>query len=346
MAVRYLMLSGEKCVSRFALEQADAYFGEAYRLLRSAEAVGSASRDSRMVELVARWAPVYWYRGDFVGLEELLTPYEALAPHIVQARERARYSLWMGTACWNRQKLVPSWLWLESALQLGEEIHDQLALCLAHSWLAYTLTDLGRIREGIEHGLAAREHTAGLEDEYFVVAHAFGASAYSYWAAGEPEGAIQAGEELLGKVGDSPAVRPRVFADWSMALGHICSGDYARAEEEIAEAIELSADPWTSQFPRMFAGLCCMYRDDFEHAREYLEDVVSFSDTNGAATLGTPARGLLGGALIGLGEMNRGMALLEEARAEFEAGERPWGTVQALFLAAGCTLASPSATSR
>ena len=94
----------------------------------------------------------------------------------------------------------------------------------------------------------------------------------------------------------------------------------------------MSADPWTSQFPRMFAGLCCIYRDDFEHARGYLEDVVEFADANGAATLATPARGLLGAALIGMGEMNQGMVLLEHSRAEFEQGDRPWGTVQAMYL--------------
>ena len=94
-AVRYLMLAGEKCVSRYALDQADAYFSDAYELLLDERPEDSPGRDSRLVELAARWAPVYWYRGDFLGLESLLGAHEERAHHLVRPRERARYGLWM-----------------------------------------------------------------------------------------------------------------------------------------------------------------------------------------------------------------------------------------------------------
>jgi tetratricopeptide (TPR) repeat protein len=331
-AITYLVYSGEKSVERFALDQADSYFSRARVLIETAKPQRGPDGELLAVDLVTRWAPVFWYRGDFLGLEQLLNEHADAGTEELPDAQRGRFAAWLGTTCWNRQMLDSSRTWLEEALRVAEEAGDETTMCFAHAWLSYTLTDLGRIEAGIRHGLEARHLTEAFEDNHFLVAHSHGASAYAFWAAGEVQGALEAGRQLLEHAERHSSARTTVFGLWARALGYVCDGDYESAERAIGEALDVSSDPWTSQFPRMFAGLCCVYRDDFAGAREHLEEVLRFADSRGAATLATPARGLLGASLVGLGELNEGMAMLRQAREEFEAGNRPWGTAQAIFI--------------
>ena len=74
-AVDYLMKSGEKSMKRYALEESHEYYKEAYELL-SNKSSRSQEEDQLLIELLNKWAIVYYYRGDFKGLTDLLFSHE------------------------------------------------------------------------------------------------------------------------------------------------------------------------------------------------------------------------------------------------------------------------------
>ncbi len=81
-AIDYLMKSGEKSLRRYALDESNQYYQEAYDLLTRKMADFSRKEKRLLVHLLVEWALVFYYRGDFKGLNKLLSAHEDLAETI------------------------------------------------------------------------------------------------------------------------------------------------------------------------------------------------------------------------------------------------------------------------
>jgi tetratricopeptide (TPR) repeat protein len=88
-------------------------------------------------------------------------------------------------------------------------------------------------------------------------------------------------------------------------------GDFPSAIECNLKAINVSADPWYTQFPKLHLGLGYASTGQFQEAMEPLENLLSFCDKFGGEILGTPARALLGGILVATGKMTEGLKIIE-----------------------------------
>ena len=120
-AVDYLMKSGEKSLKRYALEEANQYFKEAYEILSGNQA-RSKGEDIKLMELLMRWCLVFYYQGRFEGMSEMLLA----QPHLAESSgDKARigaYHAWLGHAVfWKGAGLDASRCYLHRALALGED---------------------------------------------------------------------------------------------------------------------------------------------------------------------------------------------------------------------------------
>jgi len=70
--------SGEKCLKRYAVEESHQYYTEAFDLL-SNKPEKSREENGLLVDLLTKWALVFYYRGAFRELTELLVAHEQLA---------------------------------------------------------------------------------------------------------------------------------------------------------------------------------------------------------------------------------------------------------------------------
>ena len=86
-AVDYLMKSGEKSLKRYAIEESDQYYQEAFDLLKNKPAMTDEEK-RLLIDLLNKWAYVFYYRGDFRGLVSLLSNHEGLAESCGQGRTR------------------------------------------------------------------------------------------------------------------------------------------------------------------------------------------------------------------------------------------------------------------
>ena len=76
-AVHYLVEAGDKCMARYAIDDADAHYRRAYALL--AESGAGAAGERALVDLLVRWSLIFYYTGNCREWSGLLEAHQAVA---------------------------------------------------------------------------------------------------------------------------------------------------------------------------------------------------------------------------------------------------------------------------
>lgn len=322
-AVHYLMMSAEKSLKKYSVEESHQYYAQAFEILESGSDA-SAEDEALLVDLLIKWALVFHYRGDFRGLVDLFEKRVDLAESLADKEQIGMFNLWLGSAMWSREMFEESHKYLLEGLRLGEEAENARVVTYACAFLAWTCADLGLVDEGVAFGRRAREMLAHSKRDAFVRFLALGGLGYACWVKGDKESATEAGAALLEWGHRHSNTRSLVVGNWLLGAALLIDGDAAGAMEVARKGAQISADPLYSQFPKIFLGLGCLACDRFDDAEEPLREVLEFSEEFGADVTGTPARGLMGAVLMGKGEMARGYAMLRDARRSWISKRAQW----------------------
>ncbi len=133
-AVDYLTKAGEKSLQRYALDECDSYFKEAYDLL-SGKPDRTRKEEKLLIDLIIKWGYTYHFRADYMGLIDLFKAHEALAESDADKEQLVMFYNWLGFALQRRERLQEGYQYLQKALQIGEKIGDikgdGLQLCMA-----------------------------------------------------------------------------------------------------------------------------------------------------------------------------------------------------------------------
>lgn len=87
----------EKSVKRFAVEESHQYYKKAFDILAS-KPDKSKQEEELLIDLLIKWCYVYYYRGDFNALTELLSAHEDLAESIYDKVKKGMFNAWFGFA--------------------------------------------------------------------------------------------------------------------------------------------------------------------------------------------------------------------------------------------------------
>jgi class 3 adenylate cyclase/tetratricopeptide (TPR) repeat protein len=322
-AVHYLMKSGEKSLGRYALEEAYQYFKEAFEIL-SDKVDRSEEENTVLIDLIVKWAYVYYYMGDFKGLTNLLSAHAALAEGIPDRSVAGMFYGWLGMALWSREMHRESQEQLLRALTLGEQLNDKKVIGYACTWLTWTCAELGRLEDALKFGERAQDIAKDFPGDHYLFFKSLGGIGFTHYYRGEWKKALDAGSTLVEFGERTSDIRSIVMGYYISGLGHFLSGDLISGIECEERAVQISADPYYRQFPTLFIGIGCFLKGEFEKARISLEEVAAFSEERGVEELGTPARTLLGGVLLSTGELSRGVKVIEEGRRRFQERGRKW----------------------
>jgi class 3 adenylate cyclase/tetratricopeptide (TPR) repeat protein len=310
-AVDYLVKSGDKSLRRYAVEESHRYFREAFDLLTQN---GPETDDDKrlLVDLLIKWASVYYYSGEYRELQKLLEAHKQLAETWADKAQLGMYYAWFSCALWHREMVREAYDYLYRALRLGEETGTHLVVGYACAWLTWTCMELGLLDEAV--AVAERAQAlcrAGDGDQYVFFASLAGL-AYAMSQKGEKAKTLEAGKTLVEFGQRHSNVRSMVMGHVFIGMSHAVSGDASAATSCFEEAIRVSADPWYSQFPVMSLCYVSIAHGEYQGLQEKLERIHSFSEEHGVEYLGTPAKVLLGAVLVAQGQLGRGMKILEK----------------------------------
>ena len=310
-AIDYLMKSGEKSLGRYAVEEAHQYYNEAYDILTN-KPDKTKEEEDLLINLLIKWALVFYYRGDFKGLTDLLRAHEALAQALDDKARLGIFYAWLGFALWGREEIRGSYQYLRKALELGEEIDDKQVIGYACAWITYSCAELGSLEEAINFGERAQEVARLLQSDQYLFFKSLDGMATTYFYRGESKKISEIGRTLLDYDRSRSNIRCVGMGHVHMGHSYLTAGNFSSAIECYQRAIEVSADPLYSQFPRFLLGISYVFNGQFLEAEDVLKAVESFSQNYGTEVYGTPAHSLLGVVLIAKGHMARGLKMIED----------------------------------
>jgi tetratricopeptide (TPR) repeat protein len=314
-AVDYLMKSGEKSLKRYAVEESHQYYQEAFDLLKNKPLMTDEEK-RLLIDLLNKWALVFYYRGDFNSLVSLLRDHEGLAESLTDKAALGMFYGWLGFSLYDNGKAKGSYEYLYKALKIGEEIEDKRLIGYACAWLSWTCEDLGLLKEALAFGQRAQDISRSFESDQYLYFKSLGGLGNTYHHSGETKKALEVGKALLEYSESHSNIRSLVMGHYITGLGYITDGDYHSAIEYLESGTRLSADPFYIQFSRLPLGTCYLLTNQLDKAETTLEEVLTYSQNFGVGVIGAFACVFMGVLLIAKGQMSQGLKLLEEVQQD------------------------------
>jgi class 3 adenylate cyclase/tetratricopeptide (TPR) repeat protein len=330
-AIHYLMKSGEKSLRRYAVEESHQYYDEAFKLLAD-KPERTKEEETLLMDLLIKWAYVFYYRGDFKGLVDLFSAHEGQAESIENKEKLGLFYAWLGFALGMRGRAKDSYAYLSSALELGEETGNQEVIAYACTWLTWTCADMGLLEKAVFFGGRAQEIYRVLKSDPYIYFKSLSGMGWVYWPMGERKKCFEAGKALLEYGRKHSNIRSLTVGHFCMGGSYWVDGNFALGIESFQRALEISADPFYSQCARWLLGMGYLFAGQLDEAEGLLQQVVTYSHNFGAELIGAMAYMFLGLVSIAKGRMSQGMRMLEEVRRASLKNKRRLLLVQSGFI--------------
>jgi tetratricopeptide (TPR) repeat protein len=318
-AVDYLVKSGEKSLRRCAVEEAHAYYQEAFALLAEKPS-RSAQEDRLLVDILIRWFFVYNVRGLFNAMIALLREHAPLAERAANPSQLAMYCCCMGWALQRREALEESHAHLIKAMTLAQSCGDQRALAYASGCLIWTCTDLGRLEEAIEYGAKAREACRGLETDQELLRINLTGLGVAHWFRGESRHCRDIGRQLLAYGEQGGDIRSTSDGYLVCAMGRFAAGDFHQTIDYCQKAVRASVGLVHSLNSKFLLGYAYLSAGKVEAAETTLEEIVRFAGTHGYEYLGSSAQALSALVDLAKGGVGAGVRTIRRHMEAFRAG--------------------------
>lgn len=326
-AVFYLTESGRKSLSRHALSQAHTHYQEAMELVNK----DLPDQAQLQVELLGQWAFVFYYRGCFRELLDLLRGYETRAGAIGNTGSAGMFFSWLGCALWHRERFQEAYQYLKMSLAMGEQSGDNRVVGYASAWLIWACADLGLLAEAGEYAQKAQQTYLSGESEFYVYHNSLAGEGYVFWHLGDKERALERGKHLI-DLGKSHAEnRCLVMGHCCRGWGQLIAGWQKEATRSFQIAVDGALDPWYALIPKLALCYGLIANARIDEAECFIQEILDQSSRSGVEFVGTPAGFFQGVALAVSGELQQGVRIMEET-LEF------WKTQHCWLRVASCSL--------
>ncbi|MCJ7542580.1 MAG: AAA family ATPase [Desulfobacterales bacterium] len=323
-AVDYLVKSGEKSLSRYAVQESHKYYKKAYDLITDKQTKTEKEREL-LFELLNKWSLVYYYRGDFKEHTDLLKRHENEADLVSDKEKRGMFYAWLGFILQFRMELTDSYRYLQKALKLGEEVESQRVIGYACTWLTYVCAVMDKYEEGYSYWERAVPIAKTIESDSYLYFKSLGGIGHLNSFSGEKKQSLEIGNELLRYGEKHSNIRSQVVGNICIGHSQFADGDLEEAISSYRKAVDVAEDPFYTQWPKVFVGLCCIMNDQINEGEEALNEVTSYLQNFGCEIFSPAVMPFVGIALIKKGEMSKGLKTVEENQDYSREKEWGWG---------------------
>ncbi len=325
-AVHYLMQSGRKSLRRYAVEESHQFYKAAYDILVRLDSQLLVDRNL-LIEILVYWFPVYYYRGRFESLEAIMNAHLDLAETIEDKELQGMYYVGVGMCLWGREKFRGSYQYMHKALSLGKEVDSKKLQGYARAWLAWICVELGFLDEAIEHGEISRKMADHFESDHYPYYHSLDSDGFAYWAKGDSRKIHDCGEALLEYGLGQSSIRGVTWGHSVKGWGHLAAGDMPAAVKCNQQALQASADPFYTMFPKLFLGVSYVFARQFEAGKAPLLEVSEYARLYGSEILGSVAHLFLSVIFLFEGQLRKGVEQINKLQKYWEKNDARWRQV-------------------
>ena len=310
-AVDYLMKSGEKSLRMYSVQESHEYYKKAYKLIADKQTKTEEEREL-LFDLLIRWSLVYYYRGDFKEQTDLLKRHESEADLVNDKEKRGMFYGWLGFVLQFRLELEDSYRYLQKALNLGEEANNKRVIGYACTWLVYTLAVSDKYEEGYYYWQRAVKIAKLIESDQYLYLKSISGMGHLNFFSGEKNQSYETGTMLLQYGEKHSNIRSQVVGHICIGHCHFADGDLTKALSCYQRAVDIAEDPFYTQWPRLYVGLCYFLCDQIKESEDALNKVSSYMHKSGCDILGPAIVPFLGAIAIKKGDMSEGLKMIVE----------------------------------
>ncbi|BBO77210.1 hypothetical protein DSCW_46270 [Desulfosarcina widdelii] len=321
-AAEYLILSGEKSLKKYSVEESHRYYEKAYRLLSRIESP-SADEQAMLIDLIVKWYFTFNKQGLFREMLDLLRTHESDVRAFGDARRTGMYEVCLGWALQRRELLIESYDYLTRALAAGWKLGDDSLIAYSSACLCWTCADLGRMEEAVAFGHQAAEIARRIETDHELTRFNLTGMGVAFIHGGNLAACWKTGEQLL-EFGDAVG-DVRTFSEGYLLMGNVrmAAADFVQAEFYLKKAIEVAVDPIYSLNARFCLSYVYFSQGNAALAAQTLETVIDATRKSGYEFVGTSATAFYGIVSAAMGDMEKGISLVcEQIRKQRKRGKR------------------------
>jgi tetratricopeptide (TPR) repeat protein len=323
-AITYLVKSGEKCLKIYSLKESDKYFNEAFLLITNKSQPFLEDKEL-LIDLIIRWAYVFYYNGKVNGWIDLFQRHKRIADSISISENVGMFYAWMGFAYLGNDN-KKSLKYLDNALRIGLKIQSQRIECYAKTWLTFTYADLGLLNRAEIIGIMAHKLAKKIESDPYLYFKSLGGMGIVYWSKGDPRRLEKIGKSLLRYGRQYSNIRSQTMGYMSIAGKYLLIGDYPNQIKYFQKAIAVSQDPFYANISKTFLCLGFILNGQIDQVKLVLPGVESYCSKNETLWIGTLVDVLKGIVIISDGQIRSGIAIIEKALIDFQQGGRKYHT--------------------
>jgi predicted ATPase/class 3 adenylate cyclase len=312
-AVDYLVKSGEKSLARYSVEEANQYFRKAYDIIAKIEALSEAEKIV-IIDILNSWGYVYYYLGEIKEWIELLKSHQSLAESLRDKARLGMFYAWLGCALITAGKPKDAYVYLRSALELGEKSSAQKVVGYACTWLSWACGWLGSFEEGITYGMRAQEIAESFLSDQYLFFKSFSAICYINYCQGKTKLLFEEAKRLLDYGERTANSRSKVFGYWMKALGYMARGEIALARKESENSIGAAVDPFYSQFGKSTLGMSYIFDGQLKEAEDTFRLISDYCEKRGLELMSQFSNLFLSFIDIPKGNMEQGFRRFKETQ--------------------------------
>ncbi len=129
--------------------------------------------------------------------------------------------------------------------------------------------------------MRAKEISKSIAQDQYLYFKSRAALGFVYFYQGNRKETYNAGKTILDYGRRYSNIRSQVMGYWIMAFSFILDGNYSAIIESLEKALQISADPFYSQFVKLSLGNVYAASGEFSKSEGLLNDVASYSRTFG-----------------------------------------------------------------
>ena len=310
-AADYLIKSGDKSLKRYSLDESHDYFQQAFDLLNTITEK-TPEIYKIMIDLLNKWALVFYYYGTFYDLRKLLSSQEHLVNNMEDNETKGMFIAWQGFVLENAGQYVKSEYLLKSALELGTRINNKKVMGYACTWLSWVCGDLGFFKKGIEYGKRANKIAKEFKQDHYIYFKSLAGIGMNYYQMGYASECIKTGEKLIQYGNRNSQTRGLAMGYFIKSAGYIRFGNFNKAAVVGEQAVAVSADPFYKFCFSFSLAAACLLNKEMKRADECLQKILPLAKKNSDKVIGDILIMLNSIVLIEKGRMFEGLDIAKE----------------------------------
>lgn len=311
-AVDYLMKSGDKSTKRYSIEEAHQYFQKAFDFLNKIPEK-TQKVNELLLDLVNRWALVFYYKGDFINFGKLMSSQEYLIESTIDKAKVGMFYAWQGNIFWMTGQLLKAQEYLLKAEKIGIEINNKNIIGYACSWYTWLCAELGLFEKSTEYGLKTIEIGKELKEDPYIYFKSLGGLGCSFFYQGYSSKSIDVGEQLIDYGDKYSQIRCLGMGYCMKGAGLITVGNYPKAITYLKQSLSITADPLYSFAFTGILSIAYVLNDNMRKAENLIKNsLLTFKETGCEVYGDIICKAMYGIVLIDKGEMSKGLCLVKD----------------------------------